>query len=90
MYLTFTATRFTCRFRTRDGWQELDIIAKLTHENTIICIGRELLDICDFCENGPLPLHKVEPDGNVLWANKAELKYLGYDRDEFIGHNIAS
>ena len=33
-------------------------------------------------------LHKVGPDGTILWANQAELNLLGYARDEYIGHNI--
>ncbi len=27
-------------------------------------------------------------DGTILWANEAELRLLGYSRDEYVGHNI--
>jgi hypothetical protein len=81
-------TRFTCRFKTKFGFKELDCIAKKSLPNIILLTGREMLDICDFCENGIIPLHKVEPDGNVLWANKSQLKILGYDHDEYIGHKV--
>jgi PAS domain S-box-containing protein len=35
-----------------------------------------------------MALHWVGPDGTILWANKAELKMLGYADDEYIGHNL--
>ena len=47
---------------------------------------RELADLFD---NGVECLHKLAPDGTILWANQAELTLLGYERDEFVGRNIA-
>ena len=64
-------------------------MVKETSPNLFLLTGRELLDVCDLCENGPLPLHKVAVDGTILWANKSELSYFGYDRDEFLGHNVS-
>src|SRR5436190_752092 len=29
------------------------------------------------------------PDGVILWANHAELKMLGYSREEYVGHHIS-
>jgi PAS domain S-box-containing protein len=49
----------------------------------------EDLALADFFENAALPLHWVGPDGTILRANKAELELLGYEPDEYIGHNIA-
>jgi PAS domain S-box-containing protein len=46
-------------------------------------------ELTDFVENAPVPLHWAGPDGTILWANQAELNLLGYDRDEYIGRNIA-
>jgi PAS domain S-box-containing protein len=43
----------------------------------------------DFIENAAVPMHWVAEDGTILWANEAELKLLGYSREEYIGHNIA-
>jgi PAS domain S-box-containing protein len=40
-------------------------------------------------ENALEGLHKVGPDGIILWANKAELDMLGYHEDEYIGHHVA-
>lgn len=43
----------------------------------------------DFFENGAVGLHWVAGDGTIEWANDAELKLLGYTREEYIGRNIA-
>jgi len=45
-------------------------------------------DMREFVENAPVPLHKVDGDGRVLWANRAELEFLGYTRDEYVGMDI--
>ena len=42
----------------------------------------------DFLENAPIAMHWVDRDGVILWANAAELEMLGYEREEYIGHNI--
>jgi len=44
----------------------------------------------DFVENAPLGLHRVGPDGTILWANQAELDLLGYAANEYVGRNIAA
>ncbi len=43
----------------------------------------------DFVENATIGLHWVLADGTIEWANDAELKLLGYAREEYIGRNIA-
>lgn len=43
----------------------------------------------DFVENGTLGLHRVGPDGTILWANRAELELLGFEEHEYVGRNIA-
>jgi PAS domain S-box-containing protein len=48
--------------------------------------GREL---SDFIENAAAALNWVADDGTILWANDAELKLLGYSREEYVGQNIA-
>jgi PAS domain S-box-containing protein len=47
------------------------------------------IDFEDFAESAPFALHWVGADGTILWANQAELDMLGYERAEYIGHNIA-
>ncbi len=43
----------------------------------------------DFLENAAIAMHRVAEDGTVLWANAAELEFLGYSIDEYVGRNIA-
>ena len=46
-------------------------------------------ELRDFVENVAVPLHWVGEDGTILWANAAEMHFLGYAPQEYIGHNIA-
>lgn len=46
-------------------------------------------DLADFVENAVEGLHRVGPDGTILWANRAELQMLGYEWDEYVGRHIA-
>ncbi|HWI38794.1 MAG TPA: PAS domain S-box protein [Burkholderiales bacterium] len=46
-------------------------------------------DLADFFENAAIPLHWVDGNGTILRANRAELEFLGYSADEYVGHNIA-
>ncbi|QGZ38407.1 PAS domain S-box-containing protein [Pseudoduganella flava] len=45
-------------------------------------------ELADFVENAAEGLHRVGPDGTILWANKAELALLGYRWEEYVGHHI--
>jgi len=40
-------------------------------------------------ETAAMGLHRVGPDGTILWANQAELQLLGYAHDEYVGHHIS-
>ncbi|KAI9000081.1 hypothetical protein BC832DRAFT_541559 [Gaertneriomyces semiglobifer] len=42
----------------------------------------------DFFENAPIALHWLSGEGIVLWANRTELDFLGYTKDEYFGQNI--
>jgi two-component system CheB/CheR fusion protein len=42
-----------------------------------------------FLETAAIGLHRVGPDGAILWANDAEMRMLGYAPEEYIGRNIA-
>lgn len=46
-------------------------------------------DFVDLFENGAVGLHFVGSDGMILNANQAELDFLGYTREEYVGHPIA-
>jgi len=46
-------------------------------------------ELADFVENAAEGLHRVAGDGTILWANRAELDMLGYQREEYVGRHIA-
>jgi PAS domain S-box-containing protein len=45
--------------------------------------------LADFCEQTSLPLRCIGSDGLILWANAAELAFLGYASEEYIGHPVS-
>jgi PAS domain S-box-containing protein len=49
---------------------------------------RSEAELKDFVDNAPIGLHWIGPDGKILWANDAELAFLGYTRAEYVGHHI--
>jgi PAS domain S-box-containing protein len=51
--------------------------------------NRKEEDLTDFVENAVMGLHRVGPDGTILWANAADWELLGYTAEEYVGHNIA-
>jgi PAS domain S-box-containing protein len=52
-------------------------------------LRRKTEQLAAFLETAALGLHRVGPDGIILWANDAEMRMLGYSREEYIGHHIA-
>jgi PAS domain S-box-containing protein len=46
-------------------------------------------ELSDFLENAVEGMHRLGPDGKILWANKAELELLGYTKEEYIGRHVA-
>jgi PAS domain S-box-containing protein len=46
-------------------------------------------ELNDFLENAAIGMHWVAEDATILWANKAELALLGYERHEYVGHHIS-
>jgi len=45
-------------------------------------------ELQEFLEQAAEGLHMVGPDGTILWANEAELRMLGYTREEYVGRKI--
>lgn len=45
-------------------------------------------DFSDFVQNAIVPLHCLDEEGIILWANQAELDYMGYTASEYIGKPI--
>ena len=52
-------------------------------------VRRQADQLAAFVDTAAIGMHRVGPDGTILWANDAELKTLGYARDEYVGHHIS-
>src|SRR5579883_2296841 len=52
-------------------------------------LQRSQQELEDFFEHAAVGLRRVGPGGLILRVNKAELEMLGYQREEYLGHNIA-
>jgi PAS domain S-box-containing protein len=52
-------------------------------------VAEREMELADFLENAVVGLHKIDTNGIVIWANRAELDLLGYSADEYIGRPIA-
>lgn len=51
-------------------------------------LRRREAELQDFLDNAPEGMHWVGADGIVIWANRAELEMLGYEKHEVIGKHI--
>lgn len=51
-------------------------------------LARRDAELTDFLENAIVGMHRVGPDGTILWANRAEMEMLGYQPGEYIGRSI--
>ena len=63
-------------------------LKELEEENAFLRQRNEELE--DFMENGSIPLHWVDSNGIIVWANQAELDALGYTREEYVGQPISA
>jgi PAS domain S-box-containing protein len=52
-------------------------------------LERNEAQLTDFFENSAVAMHWVGPDGTVIRVNQAELDMLGYEREEYEGHQLA-
>jgi PAS domain S-box-containing protein len=50
---------------------------------------RRTMQLAAFMETAAIGLHRVGPDGTILWANQADAGLLGYDLRDYVGRNIA-
>lgn len=68
---------------TKTLQQELAATKKQVQE-----LKSKLEKATDFIENASIPLHWVDRQGKIIWANQAELDLLGYSKEEYIGQSI--
>jgi len=52
-------------------------------------LQRSQKELADFFEDAAIGLHWAAPDGTILQVNRAELNMLGYEREEYVGHDTA-
>jgi len=45
-------------------------------------------ELREFLDDATVGLRVMSPEGRILWANRAELKMVGYSEREYIGHHI--
>lgn len=55
-------------------------------ENSGSIFGNESLQ--SFIENSPVGIHSVNEEGVIVFANKAELELLGYQKAEYVGQPL--
>lgn len=66
--------------------QNPNSIAALQKENEEL--KDRVAQLTDFMEHGAVPLHWVNAEGIIIWANQAELDLLGYRSEEYVGKPI--
>jgi PAS domain S-box-containing protein len=57
-------------------------------ESSELALAASQQGISDFIENAQIGMHWVDIEGNIIWANQAELDLLGYDRSAYIGQPL--
>jgi PAS domain S-box-containing protein len=67
----------------------LSLEAEIAHREQVeTALETRERELTDFFENATEGMHKVGPDGTILWANKAEYGLLGYTAEEYVGRSI--
>lgn len=50
---------------------------------------RRTQQLAAFMETAAIGLHRVGPDGTILWANEADARLVGYPLEDYIGRKIS-
>ena len=58
------------------------------HRRSETALEQKADELATLLETAAVGMHWVGPDGIILWANDAELRMLGYSRDQFVGHHV--
>ena len=65
--------------------------AEIAHRKEVEkALSKRKRELFDFFENATEGLHKVGPDGTILWANQADCGLLGYAVEEYVGRSITA
>ncbi len=59
------------------------------HRHTLEAFQNKDKELRDVIENAIMPMHWVDQEGRVIWANQAEFDLLGYAPEDYIGQPIA-
>jgi eukaryotic-like serine/threonine-protein kinase len=65
------------------------VTAAETYRRLQTSLEKSRQELVDFTENANVALHWIDADGRIVWANQAELDFLGYTREEYLGSSIA-
>jgi eukaryotic-like serine/threonine-protein kinase len=65
------------------------VTAAETYRRLQTSLEKSRQELVDFTENANVALHWVDADGRIVWANQAELDFLGYTREEYLGSPVA-
>jgi PAS domain S-box-containing protein len=79
-------TRLTARLERRVQRLQRELQRRKVLESEL---AEREMELTDFLENAVVGLHKIDANGIVIWANRAELDMLGYAPAEFIGRPVA-
>ena len=64
------------------------VTAAENHRRLQTSLEKSRQELVDFTENANVAMHWVDADGRIVWANQAEIDFLGYTRSEYIGSPI--
>lgn len=67
-----------------------DTSKEFAYDQKLQTLQARVDELSDFIENASLPLHWVDKNGYITWANQAELDALGFTREEYIGASITN
>jgi PAS domain S-box-containing protein len=89
-YVTIADSGDRLREITSLQQKAMSLQAEIAHRQQVErALGQREKELADFFENAAEGMHKVGPDGDILWANKAEYQLLGYSAEEYVGHSIS-
>ena len=52
-------------------------------------VRQRTAEVQDLYDNAPIGYHSLDEDGNILLVNQTHLTWLGYSREEVVGHSFA-